>query len=54
MEKKGIMIVYYINLPSGGKPPATDDDEGLLEFRDSKFDRDSTSGVVNLWLPPLS
>jgi len=40
------------NLPSGGKPPATDDEEGLRVFLDSKLDKDSASEVVNL-LPVL-
>jgi hypothetical protein len=36
-----------MHLPSGGKPPATDD-ELLRVFRDSEFDNDSVSEVVNL------
>lgn len=40
------------NLPSGGRPPATDDEEGLRVLLDSKLDKDSASGAVNL-LPVL-
>lgn len=35
-------------LPSGGKPPATDDEECLRVFRDSEFGKGSVSEVVNL------
>jgi hypothetical protein len=36
------------NLPSGGKPPATDDEEGLRIriFLDSTLDKDSASGTL--------
>lgn len=37
-----------MHLPSGGKPPATDDDECLRMFRDSEFGKGSVSEVVNL------
>lgn len=41
------------NLPNGGKPPATDDDEGLLMFRGSKPDKESGSEVGSLLPGPL-
>ena len=37
-----------MHLPSGGKPPATDDEEGLRMFRDSEFGKGSVSEVANL------
>lgn len=43
-----------MHLPSGGKPPATDEEATLLLFRDSMFGRESTSGVVNLLPVPLA
>lgn len=42
------------NLPNGGKPPATDDDEGLLMFRGSKPDKESGSEVGSLLPGPLA
>lgn len=43
------------DLPSGVKPPATEEEEdgGLLVFLASKLDRDSASPVVNLLLLPF-
>lgn len=49
-----LTIAFRKHLPSGGKPPATEDDEGLLMFRDSKLEKDSVSGVVNLLPVPLA
>lgn len=43
-ERKMEMLVKH--LPSGGKPPAIDDDEGLRKFLDSKFDKTSDSGCL--------
>lgn len=40
-------IRTVMHLPSGGKPPATDD-EGLRMFQGSKFGKVSVSDVVNL------
>lgn len=34
------------HLPNGGKPPATEDDEGLRAFLDSKWGMDSDSGCL--------
>lgn len=42
------------NLPNGGKPPATDDDEGLLMFRGSKPDKESDSEAGSLLPGPLA
>lgn len=41
-----------MHLPSGGKPPATDEEECLREFRDSEFGKDSVSEAV--YLLPLA
>lgn len=38
------MEMLVKHLPNGGKPPATDDDEGLRTFLDSKLDKASDSG----------
>lgn len=37
-----------MHLPSGGKPPATDEEECLRGFRDSELGKGSASEVVNL------
>ena len=37
-----------MHLPSGGKPPATDDEECLRVARDSEFGKGSVSELVNL------
>lgn len=43
------------NLPKGGKPPATDDDdEGLLMFLGSKPDTESGSEAGSLLPGPLA
>lgn len=39
--------MIIMNLPRGGKPPATDD-EGLRMFQDSRFGKGSVSDGVNL------
>lgn len=48
MKKKCHNSVLCENLPNGGKPPATEDEEDLLMFLVSKLGRESASGVVNL------
>lgn len=40
--------IQVMDLPSGGKPPATDEEDGLLLFLDSTFETGSVSGLVNL------
>lgn len=37
---------FVQHLPNGGKPPATEEDEGLRAFLDSKWDMDSDSGCL--------
>lgn len=42
------------HLPRGGRPPATDDEDGLRMLRDSRLVKDSISEVVNLLPVPLA
>lgn len=44
--KRKLRVGLLQHLPNGGKPPATDDEEGLLILLDSTLDKESVSATL--------